>query len=116
VKSRRGAPNLKCLSFGITYASIHALVGDGKYSRPEPTQTFRRPACRTTFTSRRNTALDRLKTPSAQIAMVLSALAERLDPSTAEQVFGFRHALISTWLSRAGKHAQTFHERSFYHL
>ena len=127
IKSRRGAPkrvttegfacpNRGCSYFGITEASIHALVGDGKHGRTEPIQTFRCQACRTTFTSRRNTALYRLKTPSQQIAMVLSALAEGLDPSAAERVFGHRQATISTWLSHAGKYAQTFHERSFCHL
>ena len=127
VKSRRGAPkrvnthgyacpNRKCPYFGITDASIHALVGDGKHGCTEPIQTFRCQACRTTFSARRHTPLYRLKTPSQQVAMVLSALAEGLDPSAAERVFGFRHATISTWLSRAGKHAQTFHARSFCHL
>jgi hypothetical protein len=47
---------------------------------------------------------------------VLSALAEGLDPSAAERVFGFRQATIITWLSRAGQHAQSFHEHVFYHL
>jgi IS1 family transposase len=37
----------------------------------------------------------------------------RLDPSAAERVFGYRQATITTWLSRAGQHAQTLHERSF---
>jgi IS1 family transposase len=60
--------------------------------------------------------LYRLKTPSQQIAMVLSALAEGLDPSAAERVFGYRQATITTWLSRAGKHAQALHKRSFCHL
>jgi IS1 family transposase len=45
--------------------------------------------------------------------MVLTALAEGLDPSAAERVFGYRQATITTWLSRAGEHAQTLHERSF---
>ena len=40
----------------------------------------------------------------------------RLDPSAAERVFGYRQATITTWLSRAGEHAQTLHERSFSHL
>ena len=48
--------------------------------------------------------------------MVLSALAEGLDPSAAERVFGFRQATITTWLSRAGEHAQSLHERFFRHL
>ena len=44
------------------------------------------------------------------------ALAEGLDPSAAERVFGSRQATITTWLTRAGEHAQTLHERSFCHL
>jgi hypothetical protein len=74
VKSRRGAPkridtegfacpNRQCSYFGNTDASFHALVGDGKHGHTEQIQTFRCQACRTTFTSRRNTPLYRLKTP-----------------------------------------------------
>src|SRR5438067_3686370 len=29
---------------------------------------------------------------------------------------GYRQATITTWLTRAGQHAQTLHERSFHHL
>lgn len=126
-KSRRGAPkrihtqgfacpNPQCPYFGITEAHIHALVGDGKHGCAEQIQTFRRQACRTTFTARRHTPLYRLKTPSHQVAMVLSALAEGLDTSAAERVFGYRQATITTWLTRAGEHAQTFHEHSFHNL
>jgi transposase-like protein len=43
-------------------------------------------------------------------------LAEGLDLSAAERVFGIRHATIITWLLRAGAHAQCLHERSFRHL
>src|SRR5258708_4580312 len=48
--------------------------------------------------------------------MVLSALAEGLDASRAEPGLGYRQATITTWLSRAGKHAHTLHERFFFHL
>jgi len=127
VKSRRGAPkridtegfacpNPQCAYFGITDAHIHALVGDGKHGRAERIQTFRCQACHSTFTARRHTPLYRLKTPSHQIAMVLSALAEGLDSSAAERVFGYRQSTITTWLTRAGKHAETFHERCFRNL
>jgi len=127
VKSRRGAPkrvktegyscpNQQCVYFGNTDASFHALVGDGKHGRAERIQTFRCQACRTTFTSRRDTPLYRLKTPSHQVAMVLSALAEGLDPSAAQRIFGSRQAPITSWLARAGDHAQTLHERFFCHL
>jgi IS1 family transposase len=123
-KSRRGAPkrintegfacpNPQCLYFRITEAHIHALVGDGKHGRAERIQTFRCQACHTTFSARRDTPLYRLKTPSQQVAVVLSALAEGLDPSAAERVFGYRQATIATWLTRAGQHAQTLHERCF---
>jgi len=91
-------------------------LGDGKHGRAEPIQTFRCQACRATFTSRRDTPLYRLKTSSQQVAVVLSALAEGLDPSAAERVFGYRQATIITWLTRAGKHAQTLHERFFRHF
>jgi IS1 family transposase len=91
-------------------------VGDGKHGHAEQIQTFRCQACRTTFTSRLDTPLYRLKTPSQQIAIVLSALTEGLDSSAAERVFGYRQATITIWLTRAGKHAQVLHERFFSHL
>jgi transposase-like protein/IS1 family transposase len=127
VKSRRGAPkriptdgfacpNPQCTYCGITDAQVHALVGDGKHGQAEHIQTFRCQACHTTFSARRNTPLYRLKTPSNQVAVVLSALAEGLDPSAAERVFGFRQATITTWLSRAGEHAQTLHQHYFCNL
>jgi len=127
VKSRRGAPkrvntegfacaNPQCTYCAITDAQVHALVGDGKHGQGERIQTFRCQACRTSFTSRRHTPLYRLKTPSHQIAMVLSALAEGLDASAAERVFGYRQTTITTWLSRAGEHAHTLHEHFFCHL
>lgn len=127
MKSRRGAPkriltegyacpNQQCAYFGITEDHIHALVGDGKHGYAERIQTFRCQACHTTFSARRNTPLSRLKTPSHHIAMVLSALAEGLDPSAAERVFGYRQATITTWLTRAGQHAHTFHEHFFRNL
>src|SRR5713101_395035 len=127
VKSRRGAPKLvntdgfacpnhQCPYFGITDAHVHALVGDGKHGLAERIQTFRCQACHTTFSARHDTPLYRLKTPSHQIAVVLAALAEGLDPSAAERVFGYRHATIITWLSRTGEHAQSLHEHYFCNL
>ncbi len=92
------------------------LFGDGKHGQAERIQTFRCQACRTTFSARHDTPLYRLKTPSHHVAMVLTALAEGLDPSEALRVFGYRQATIITWLSRAGEHTQTLHDRFFCHL
>jgi transposase-like protein len=127
VKSRRGAPkrvntegfacpNLQCPYFGITDAHIHALVGDGKHGHAERIQTFRCQACHTTFTARCHTPLYRLKIPSHQVAVMLSALAEGLDASAAERVFGYRQTTITTWQSRAGEYAEILHERCFRNL
>jgi len=107
VKSRRGAPkrvntegfacpNRTCPYSGITDAHIHALVGDGTHGYAERIQTFRCQACRTTFTARRHTPLYRLKTPSQQIGVVLTARAFGLDPSAAERIFGYRQATITS--------------------
>ncbi len=76
------------------------LLGDGKHGHAERIQTLRCQACHMTFTARRDTPLSRLKTPSHQVAMVLTALAEGLDPSAAERIFGYRQATITAWLTR----------------
>ncbi len=122
LKSRRGAPkriatdgfacsNPACDYFRITDAAVHALVGDGRHGKRECIQTFRCQACGTTFTARRDTPLYRLKTPTQRVAEVLTAVAEGLDIAAAERVFAHRHATIMTWLTRAGEHSATLHDR-----
>ena len=108
VKSRRGAPkhsstegvacpNRACSYYGISEAHIHALVSDGSSGTLEKIRRWRCQACQTTFSARLHTPMYRLKTPSKQVALVLSALAEGLDVSVAERVFGGRHATITRW-------------------
>jgi IS1 family transposase len=123
-KSRRGAPKRistdgfacpthACVYHAITDAQVHALVGDGTHGKQERIQTFRCQACGTTFTSRRHTPLYRLKTPSMRIAEVLGALAEGLSVAAAVRVFGHSEGTIATWLTRAGEHSATLHDRWF---
>jgi len=123
-KSRRGAmgriathgfacPNRTCLYVGIVDAQIHALVGDGTHGQCEPIQTLRCQACGTTFSTRRDTPLYRLKTASQHLAEVLTALAEGLSVAAAVRVFGHRHATITTWLTRAGAHSAILHGNVF---
>jgi IS1 family transposase len=127
LKSRRGAPkhistdgfacpNSACAYYRITDAQIHALVGDGTHGKYERIQTFRCQACRTTCTSRRETPLYRLKTPSARVAEVLTALAEGLTVAAAVRVFGHSEGTLTTWLTRAGEHSETLHTCWFRHL
>jgi IS1 family transposase len=92
------------------------LVGDGTHGKTERIQTFRCQACQTTFSARRDTPLYRLKTASYRVAEVLAALAEGLDVAAAVRVFGHRPATITRWLTRAGDHSATLHERWFHQL
>jgi IS1 family transposase len=103
-------------SYQITDAHVHALVGDGAHGRCERIQTLRCQACKTTFSTRRDTPLYRLKTASQRVGEVLTALAEGLDSAAAVRVFGHRHATITTWLTRAGEHSATLHDRCLRNL
>ena len=107
LKSRRGAPkriptegfacpNHTCLYHGITDAQVHALVGAGIHGKRERIQTLRCQACGATFTSRRDTPLYRLKTPTLRVVEVLSALAEGLSIAAAARVFGHSEGTITT--------------------
>jgi IS1 family transposase len=73
-------------------------------------------ACGTTFSTRYDTPLYRLKTASVRVGEVLTALAEGLDVAAAVRVFGHGHATITTWLTRAGAHSTTLHDRVFRNL
>jgi hypothetical protein len=89
VKSRRGAPKrVNTEGFACPNPQAYFGIGDAEVGT-------------------------RLKTPSHHVALVLTALAEGLDASAAERVFGSRQTTILTWLSRVGQHAQTFHEHLF---
>lgn len=58
----------------------------------------------------------RLKTPSRRVGEVLSALAEGLSIGAAVRVFGHGELTIRAWLTRAGLHATSLHERLFHNL
>jgi len=60
--------------------------------------------------------LYRLKTPARRVGEVLSALSEGLSVGAAVRVFGHGEFTIRTWLTRAGLHATSLHERLFQNL
>ena len=68
------------------------------------------------FSIRYGTVLYRLKTPARRVGEVLSALAEGLSVGAAVRVFGHGEFTIRTWLTRAGLHATSLHERLFQNL
>ena len=109
-------PNPDCRYYGITDDQIHALVGCGGHGRQEYIRDLKCQACRTRFSVRYGTVLYRLKTPSRRVGEVLSALAEGLSVGAAVRVFGHGEFTIRTWLTRAGLHAASLHERLFQNL
>jgi IS1 family transposase/transposase-like protein len=109
-------PNADCPYYGITDDQIHALVGCGGHGRQEYIRDLKCQACRTKFSVRYGTVLYRLKTPARRVGEVLSALAEGLSIGAAVRVFGHGEFTIRTWLTRAGPHATSLHERLFQNL
>ena len=108
--------NPDCLYYSITDDQIHALVGCGGHGCQEYIQNLKCQACRSKFSVRYGTVLYRLKTPSQRVGEVLSALAEGLSVGAAVRVFGHGEFTIRSWLTRAGLHATSLHERLFQNL
>ncbi len=121
-KSRRGrkktidthghaCPNPDCDYHRITDSAVHALVGYGHHGRHDPIQDFYCQACHRKFSVRRYTTLYGLKTPAARVAQVLHAVAERLSPHSAARVFNLSEGTVRSWITRAGLHSRSLHER-----
>ncbi len=62
------------------------------------------------------TALYRLKTSSTKVALILALMAEGVDVSALERVFGIREGTLCTWLTRAGLQVGKVHRHFFHHL
>ena len=99
--------------YGITDASLHALVSDGKRGKREDIQYWQCQACGRKVSERYNTLLYRLKTASKRVAEVLTALAEGVDISAATRIFGHHPSTITRWLTRAGEHGRRLHDHFF---
>ena len=124
VKSKRGRPKTidtegyacsygDCKYHGITDSTIHALVGDGHHGANLDIQDFYCQACEHKFSARRHTALYRLKTAAARVALVLATVAEGLSIDAAVRVFGHAEGTLTTWLTRAGMHCERLHRHKF---
>ena len=106
--------NILCDYFGVTDAAIHALVGDGMRGVNKDILYLRCQCCGKRKTSRAGTPMYYLKTSLHEVAMVVTALSEGVDISSATRIFGFHHSTISRWLERMGKHSERLHERLFF--
>jgi len=93
-------PTPDCDYFGNTDSTFHALVGDDQRGS-DGIQGLKCQACGKRFSSRRGTALYRLRTPAAQVAQAL--LVINLGLSIADTALLFHHSEVTLrlWLSRA---------------
>ena len=107
VKSHRGrkkalctqgyaCPNQTCMYYGVVDECIHALVGYGSHGKIDTIHDLRCQACGRKFSVRWGTALYRLKTSSSRVAMILALMAEGVDVSALERVFGNREGTLRT--------------------
>jgi transposase-like protein/IS1 family transposase len=109
-------PNPGCTYFGCTVESIHAMVACGVRGKTDRIRRWKCQACGTSVSERKYTPLYHLKSPPVRICLVLSLLANGLDPSAAARVFRHDHRTISRWLTRAGHHASALHDVFFQRL
>jgi len=108
-------PYPDCDYFGNTDSTFHALVGNGKRGA-DGIQWLKCQACGKHFSSRRGTALYRLRTPAAQVAQALLAVNLGLTIADTALLFQYSEMSIRLWLSRAGQHAEQVHAHFFHHL
>lgn len=111
----QACPNPNCDYHTITAPTVHALVGYGHHGIHDPIHALRFycQACHRKFTPRRHTALYRLKTPQTCVAQARSvqAVAEGLSAQAAARVFQLSETTVRSWISRAGQHSQSRHQR-----
>ena len=107
-------PNQECEYYGIADESIHALVGYGNHGKQEQIQDLICQACRKMFSVRRNTIIYRLKTQSSLVEKILWLLAQGVEASALEEVFGVREITIRIWLCRTvGCRAKSYMSSSY---
>ncbi len=108
--------NVACVYYGITDATVHALIAYGGHGKHEWIQDLYCQACEHKFTVRRHTVLYRLKTPSARVAEALTFLAEGVDVSVLKRTWRIGEGTLRMWLTRAGLHAAKLHDHFFQRL
>jgi len=86
-------------------------VGYGGHGKQEHILDLKCQSCGKKFTTRRNTVLYRLKTPSGIVEKIMWLMALGVDASALEEVFGVREITIRTWLCRSGMQGRKLHER-----
>lgn len=101
--STQFCPNFYCLKRG--------LAGQGNirvHSRKD--QRFRCLTCGKTFAATKNTPYYRLHKPLELVTIVLTLLTHGCPRQAIVAAYGFDERTVADWETRAGRHAQRFHE------
>ena len=123
-------PHLDCDYCGITDESIHALIQYGHHGTREAIPDLKCQACGRKITSRMMTALYRLRTPSARIALILNSIVEGMSEEGAVRTFSPPKPLqiqqqkpsqtgsntLRRWIARAAKQSEALHAILFARL
>jgi transposase-like protein/IS1 family transposase len=96
-------PNLACPARGQT-----GQGNIGVHSRKE--KRFICTACQKTFAATKGTAVYRLRTPAATVALVLTLLAHGCPLQAIVVAFGFDERTVAAWEARAGRQGQAVQE------
>jgi transposase-like protein/IS1 family transposase len=100
--SKQFCPNETC--------SARGQIGEGNIRihsyRP---QRYRCRVCKRTFSARRGTMLEGLRTPAEVIVMVVTLVAYGCPLQAIVHAFGLDERTVAEWQKRAGKHCQQMH-------
>lgn len=87
-------------------------MGEGNISvHSHKERRYRCATCGKTFSARKGTVFDGLRTAEATVTCVLTLLAWGCPPQAIVHAFGLDERTVADWQSRAGSHCQQVHER-----
>src|SRR5947209_1294361 len=101
--SKQCCPNTACSARGQIGAGtirIHSRNPD----------RYRCRVCKRTFSARRGTMLEGLRTPSEVVVMVVTLLAYGCPLQAIVHAFGLDERTVAQWQKRAGKQCQQMHQ------
>src|SRR6266446_3576793 len=101
--SEQFCPNLACYARGqIGQGNI--IIHDRKRQR------YRCRVCKSTFSARRGTMLEGLRTPTALIVIVVTLLAYGCPIQAIVHAYGLDERTVADWQKRAGKQCHQVHQ------
>src|SRR6266516_5324029 len=101
--SKQFCPNAAC--------SARGKKGEGTISMHDrKRQRYRCKICKETFSARRGTMLEGLRTPTELIVIVVTLVAYGCPIQAIVHAFGLDERTVADWQKRAGRHCQQVHQ------